>query len=160
MGIHDAVVLGLDPGRDKIGFAAARRDKSLLFSGILPSREDAVWERALGREEGIKEIFEIFSPWLRECPASNTKGLKLSLIVVGNGTCSGLLLQRVRRCAKCEVLCVDERGTTLEARKLYWRLHRPAWWQRLLPQGIRVPPRPLDDLAAWAIAHRGIEGTE
>ena len=157
MGIHDAVVLGLDPGRDKIGFAAARRDKSLLFSGILPSREDAAWERALGREEDMKEIF---SPWLRECPASNMEGLKLSLIVVGNGTCSGPLLQRVRRCTRCEVLCVDERGTTLEARKLYWRLHRPAWWQRLLPQSMRVPPRPLDDLAAWAIAARGIDRAE
>ena len=157
MGIHDAIVLGLDPGRDKIGFAAARRDKSLLFSGILPSREDTVWERALGYEEDVKEIF---SPWLRECPASNTEGLKLSLIVVGNGTCSAPLLQRVRRCARCEVFCVDEHGTTLEARRLYWLLHRPSWWQRLLPQGMRVPPRPLDDLAAWAIANRGIERTE
>ena len=94
MGIHDAVVLGLDPGRDKIGFAAVRRDKSLLFSGILPSREDAAWERALECEEDMKEIF---SPWLRECSASDTEGLKLSLVVVGNGTCSDPLLQRVRR---------------------------------------------------------------
>ena len=153
MGIHTEIVLGLDPGRDKIGFAAVRRDKSFLFSGILPALEDAVWERALGREGNIREIF---SPWLRECPSSPTEGLKLSLIVVGNGTCSGTLLDAVRRCALCEVLCVDERGTTLEARKLYWRLHRPAWWQRLLPQGMRVPSRPLDDLAAWAIANRGM----
>ena len=157
MGIHDAVVLGLDPGRDKMGFAAVRRDKILLFSGILPSQERAALERALGREEGMKEIF---SPWLRECPSSDTEGLKLSLIVVGNGTCSGPLIERVRRCARCEVLCVDERGTTLVARERYWRLHRPAWWQRFLPQSMRVPPRPLDDLAAWVIAERGIDRTE
>ncbi|MCR4817749.1 MAG: endonuclease [Fretibacterium sp.] len=157
MGIHDTVVLGLDPGRDKIGFAAVRRDKSLLFSGILPSQESAVWERALGCKENVKEIL---SPWLRECPASDTERLKLSLIVVGNGTCSDSLLDNVRCCARCEVLCVDEHGTTLEARRLYWRLHRPTWWQRLLPQDMRVPPRPLDDLAAWAIANRGIERTE
>ena len=156
MGIYDAVVLGLDPGRDKIGFAAVGEDKSLLFSGILPPQKDVVWKRALGREG---RAWEVFSPWLRESPAPGKETLKLSLIVVGNGTCSGSLLETVRRCASCEVVCADERGTTLEARRRYWRLHRPTWWQRLLPEGMRVPPRPLDDLAAWIIAERGMDRT-
>ncbi|MCR5346714.1 MAG: hypothetical protein K6E38_02975 [Fretibacterium sp.] len=144
----------MDPGRDKIGFAAVMGDKSLLFSGILPAQESDVLERALRREGNIRDIF---SPWLRECVDFGTEELELSLIVVGNGTCSGPLIDRVRQYALCEVLCVDERGTTLEARKRYWCLHHPSWWQRVLPRGMRVPPRVLDDLAAWVIAERGID---
>ena len=154
MGIHDALVLGLDPGRDKIGFAAVRGDKSLLFSGILPPQEVAVWAGALGPEGRLEEFL---SPWLKEGRTSVIGGQRPSLVVVGNGTHSAPLMETVRRCARCEVICVDERGTTLEARGLYWCLHRPSWWQRFLPQSVRVPPRPLDDLAAWAIAGRGID---
>jgi hypothetical protein len=49
---------------------------------------------------------------------------------------------------------VREKGTTLEARNLYWNLHPPKGWLRLVPQSLIVPPRDVDDLAAWAIALR------
>jgi hypothetical protein len=50
----------------------------------------------------------------------------------------------------------DERMTTLEARGLYWALHPPRGMYRIIPKSLRVPPRNLDDLAAWAIIQRAI----
>ena len=63
----------------------------------------------------------------------------------------------MRKIVGHEIITVDERNTTLEARSLYWRLHRPGIFVRLLPEGMRVPPRVIDDLAAWAVALRGLK---
>ena len=52
---------------------------------------------------------------------------------------------------------VDERGTSELARLLYWRRHPPRGMLRLVPVGLRVPPRPIDDFAAYAIALRALE---
>jgi hypothetical protein len=49
---------------------------------------------------------------------------------------------------------VDERGTSEEARSLYWRDHPPRGLARLVPLGMRAPPRSIDDYAAYAIALR------
>ena len=151
MGIHAEVILGLDPGRDKIGFAFADTDKakSLVMSGILPPRDkDLFWDAVRGGD------FKAFVPWARETPKEVTSCFRLSLVAVGNGTYGGELDAEARKNVSCDVVVVDEHGTTLEARNLYWRLYRPVLLQRLLPQSLRVPPRPLDDLAAWAIALR------
>jgi len=57
---------------------------------------------------------------------------------------------------------VGEKSTTLEARNLYFRDHPASWWQRLVPVGMRSPPRHIDDYAAYAIALRWLaaRGTE
>ena len=153
MGIHAEVILGLDPGRDKAGFAFVGRDGGLFLSGIFPPKESTAFWAAVRTE-----LAAGFIPWQKE----RSGGLfpirfRVFRVAVGNGTCGDTLTNEAQRQVPCDVVSVDERGTTLEARDLYWRLHRPAWWQRLLPRGLRVPPRPLDDLAAWAIALRGFD---
>ena len=47
---------------------------------------------------------------------------------------------------------VPERDSTLRARDRYFRDQPTPWWQRLLPRGMRVPPRPVDDYAAVVLA--------
>ncbi len=49
---------------------------------------------------------------------------------------------------------VDERETTLLARKRYFQAHPPRGWRRLVPRGMLLPPRPIDDFAALLIAER------
>jgi hypothetical protein len=49
---------------------------------------------------------------------------------------------------------VDERETTLRARALYFADHPPRGWRRLIPLGLQLPPRPIDDYAAILIARR------
>lgn len=76
-----------------------------------------------------------------------------AVVVVGNGTGSAQLARRLRA-RGVEPLLVDEKGTTLRARELYFRDHPPRGMLRLLPPGMRAPPRTIDDYAAVAIALR------
>jgi hypothetical protein len=53
-----------------------------------------------------------------------------------------------------DITTVDETGSTLEARVLYWQEHRPRGWRRLVPLSLQVPPEPVDDFAAVVLARR------
>ncbi|CAN5723443.1 hypothetical protein BH23DEI1_BH23DEI1_01650 [soil metagenome] len=74
-------------------------------------------------------------------------------VVVGDGTGSAAISDGLRDRGVVHEL-VDEYGTSEEARELYWRDHPPRGWWRLVPLGLRPPPRSLDDYAAYAIALR------
>jgi RNase H-fold protein (predicted Holliday junction resolvase) len=52
------------------------------------------------------------------------------------------------------IALVDERETTLRARARYFAAHPPTGWRRLVPLGMLLPPRPIDDFAAVLIAER------
>ena len=144
------IILALDPGRNKTGFAFVDFDGRLLASGIFLTDE---------REKFFDEL-ESSSPkflsWLKEGSTENFNE-PVSLIIIGNGTTSGEFSLYVQERASCEIIPVDEKNTTLEARELYWKIHRPGLITRLLPEGLRVPKRTLDDLAAWAVALRGLK---
>ncbi len=49
---------------------------------------------------------------------------------------------------------IDEHNSTLEARSVYWELYPPKGLRRLIPEGLRVPPRAIDDLAAIVLVRR------
>jgi len=74
-------------------------------------------------------------------------------VLLGDGTGSRELAAALRGRGLCPEL-VDETGTSEMARLLYWRRHPPRGVGRLVPLGMRVPPRPIDDFAAYAIALR------
>jgi hypothetical protein len=74
-------------------------------------------------------------------------------VLVGDGTGSGQLLARLAELGVSAEL-VPEDGTSLEARDLYYQRNQPRGWARLVPLGFRVPPVPIDDYAAYAIALR------
>ena len=52
------------------------------------------------------------------------------------------------------ITLVDERYSTLDARDRYWDLYHPQWLARLIPQGMRQPPRPIDDIVAILLIER------
>lgn len=151
------LALGLDPGRDKTGFAFVNLDGDLLLSGIFPTSEREIFFA------GITGAAPNLSAWITEgssdfLPAN--LGDELRFVVVGDGTTSrefAAWTEGVFSACGCEILTVDERNTTLEARGLYWKIHEPGFLTRLLPEGLRVPGRVLDDLAAWAVALRGLK---
>lgn len=76
-----------------------------------------------------------------------------AVLVVGDGTGS-YAVQKILARRNLKVRRVDERGTSLEARHLYFRDHPPRLPLRWLPQGLWWPPRSIDDYAAYAIALR------
>ncbi len=160
MAIHSGekdLALGLDPGRDKTGFAFVNLDGDLIVSGIFSSHE---------RENFFAEIEKAIpnlSSWIQEGNPSflpENPSHHLRVIIIGNGTTSREFSSWVENrtsCYKCDIMSVDERNTTLEARSLYWKIHRLGLMARLIPEGLRVPNRVLDDLAAWAVALRCVK---
>lgn len=74
-------------------------------------------------------------------------------VLVGSGTARRELLEELRGVGLKPEL-VDERSTTLEARALYFRDNPPKGVSKLIPKGMRYPPRDIDDYAAYAIALR------
>jgi len=143
--------LGLDPGRDKIGFAFVDENGELLYSGIIPKKLV---------ESFLIALFEGNWAALAACgcegDVSLLVGKSLELVLLGGGTASEEL-ERVLRRNKIEYEVVDESFSTLQAREMYYRIHPPKGFRRLLPLSFLVPGRDIDDLAAWALARRWIE---
>lgn len=120
---------GLDPGRSKCGLVltdpACREIREAL---VLPP--EAAWER--------------LEQWHRH--------QALAAVVIGDGTGSGPWRRRLEPLLPVEL--VDERGTTLAARRRYWELFPARGWRRLLPLGLRQPPRDYDDVVAQLLLER------
>ena len=145
------MILGIDPGRGKTGWAITDEMGGLLLSGIFPTIEG---ERFF---QGIEQLSpEMIAPYVLEGNGAEIRGLRLSECVVGNGTGKKLLFS-LAQTLPFRVKLVSEKGTTLQSRDLYWRIHPPKGLQRIFPAALRVPPRDLDDLAAWAIVLRHLE---
>ena len=145
------MILGIDPGRGKSGWAITDERGELLLSGIFPTVEG---DRFF---QGIERLSpEMIAPYVLEGRVDKIGKIRLSECVVGNGTGRELLLS-LAQTLPLRVQLVPEKGTTLQSRDLYWRIHPPKGLQRILPASLRVPPRDLDDLAAWAIVLRHLE---
>lgn len=54
------------------------------------------------------------------------------------------------------VRLVPEHNTTLLARERYFDENPPTGWRRLIPRGMLLPPRPVDDYAALVIAEQAM----
>ena len=72
-------------------------------------------------------------------------------VLIGDGTGSDTVKELLTK-RKIQYEIVDEWGSSLTARKLYFRDQPPKGLQRLLPQGMRTPPGLIDDYAAYALA--------
>jgi len=123
----------LDPGRSKCGLVRTDR-------------------RCLQVEEAL-----ILPP--DRCRATlaawHGQGL-LVAVVLGDGTTSRSWRDTLTALQIPSQL-VDEWGTTLAARERYWQLWPARGWRRLLPRGLRIPPRQLDDLAAQVLLERWLQ---
>lgn len=124
-------ILGLDPGRDKCGIAIIQGQQKLLYHQIVDS------------DQAIAKIGQL------------TQKYSLELIVMGNGTTSKSWYQQIKsNLATVPIITIDERNSTLEARDRYWLMYPPQGLQRIIPQGLRVPPRPVDDIVAIILIER------
>ncbi|MCQ4765829.1 hypothetical protein NE577_17430, partial [Cloacibacillus evryensis] len=83
--------------------------------------------------------------WRMEGAVKNLAGRRAEKICNGDGTSS----KEFAKDFPFEYSETDEYGTTLEARKLFWRLHPPGGIMKLVPLSLRTPPRNIDELAAY-----------
>ncbi len=127
-------VIGLDPGYSKCGLACSDAKRQRLDLCLICTPH-ACWRH-------------LQDWWLERQPVC---------LYLGDGTCSvPWRLALLTWWPAQDLKLVSESRTSLEARQRYWRLHSCRSWQRLLPEGLRQPPRPVDDLAALVILERGL----
>lgn len=123
-------ILGLDPGRDKCG-VAVMRGRQIIYQQIIDS------DRAIATIQQLARQYD------------------LNLIVMGNGTTSKDWQKLIESSSiALPVVTVDEKNSTVEARDRYWTMYPPQGLQRLIPLGLRVPPRPVDDIVAILLIER------
>ncbi|WP_242041776.1 pre-16S rRNA-processing nuclease YqgF [Alkalinema sp. FACHB-956] len=129
--------LGFDPGRDKCGVAIVDDH------GHPPVHEVIAVDQALTVVETLCQHYPV------------------RLIVLGDQTGSKAWQKQFQGALpEIPVQRVDERFSSLEARDRYWQLHPPQGLQKLIPQGMRTPPRPIDDLVAIILVERYLKSLE
>jgi RNase H-fold protein (predicted Holliday junction resolvase) len=102
---------------------------------------------------GIAPV-EALAERLREIVSRNPVGVA----AIGRGT-NAAAVAAVVQSLGIPVELVDERETTLQARARFFRDHPPRGWRRLIPAGMLLPDRPIDDYAALLIAERYLKAS-
>ncbi len=124
-------LLAVDPGHTKSGIAVISGSGEVLYHDIIPSSM-------------LGETVDVIA-----------RSHNATTILVGDGTTAEqAIVQIAQFCSRDRIVCVPEAGTTLEARARYWSDNPPGCAMMLIPAGMRIPPRPVDDYAAIVIADR------
>ncbi len=128
----DSVILGFDPGKDKCGVAVMGLDRQLQYHEVVSS------------SSVIAAMDDLYQKY------------PISLLVMGNQTTSKRWKQQIQEklSSSVNIILVDERYTSLEARDRYWLMYPPKGLNKLLPKGMRTPPRPIDDIVAILLIER------
>lgn len=132
MNDYTTTFLGFDPGKDKCGIAVMKSDGSLLFHQVVSS------------EEAIATIFHLAAQF------------QVEQLIIGDQTTAKKWIKELEKSGWSpeQIKRIDERYSSLEARDRYWQMYPPKGLQRLIPQGMRQPPRPVDDIVAIILIER------
>ncbi|NEP85685.1 MAG: pre-16S rRNA-processing nuclease YqgF [Okeania sp. SIO2C2] len=126
------MILGFDPGSQKCGIAIMDREKQLHYHQVIESLEVV---------KKIKNLHQKFD---------------IDLIVIGDQTHSKTWKQSLTKIISktVPIIKIDERYSSLEARDRYWQMYPPQGIFRLIPLGMRIPPKPVDDIVAIILIER------
>jgi RNase H-fold protein (predicted Holliday junction resolvase) len=129
------VILGFDPGRQKCGLAVMGLDRRLYYHEVIAATEAIATIQLLQQQYPISFLVMGDQTSAKEWRENITAGLAEPLRIVP----------------------VDERYSTLEARDRYWQMYPPQGLAKLIPQGVRTLPRPIDDIVAILLIERYLE---
>jgi RNase H-fold protein (predicted Holliday junction resolvase) len=128
-------VLAVDPGCAKCGVAVVENDLAVLHRSVVASGEI---------QPVLEQLIRLYHP---------------QTILIGRGTgCRHLLAGLKEILDGRNVLMVDEKFSTQDARKAYYEENPPAGLWRLVPRGLLFPKVPIDDYAAVVLARRFLQG--
>jgi RNase H-fold protein (predicted Holliday junction resolvase) len=128
------LLLGFDPGRDKCGLALVEAEGNIIQKEVVVSQQAILT---------IKKWSQTYS---------------IAQIVMGNQTTSKQWRDQLKEAfPEIEIIMVDERNSSIEARDRYWQLYPPRGLMALVPKGMRVPPRPIDDIVAVLLVERSLQ---
>ncbi|MCL2924819.1 MAG: pre-16S rRNA-processing nuclease YqgF [Trichodesmium sp. MAG_R04] len=126
------MILGFDPGRDKCGIAIMDKNRQLHYNQVVDSAKITITITKLSQQ------FDI------------------NLIIIGDQTTSKIWQQNLTEIIseKIPIIKIDERYSSLEARDRYWEIYPPQGFIRLVPPGMRIPPKAIDDIVAIILIER------
>jgi RNase H-fold protein (predicted Holliday junction resolvase) len=123
--------LGFDPGKDKCGLA------------IVDANQQPIWHQVVRSAGVLAQLAAIVA------------SEPIALLIMGDQTASKAWKARLTEAfPTLKMVQVDERYSSLEARDRYWQMYPPQGLARLVPQGMRQPPRPIDDIVAILLVER------
>lgn len=126
------MILGFDPGKDKCGVAVMSPEGKIETHQVIPSREVIDYLQSLCRQ------------------------YKINLLVMGNQTTCKTWQKQLKEefSSEIPIQLANEYNSTNEARERYWKMYPPRGLMRLVPLGMRLPPRPVDDIVAIILIER------
>jgi len=129
------IYVGFDPGKDKCGMAIVQGDS-------MPLRHEVV---------ASAQAVETLVSWCET--------FEIEALILGDQTGSKQWRSRIQAVLpELRIEVIDERFSSQEARDRYWDVYPAMGFDRLVPRGMRVPPRAIDDLVAIILVERFLGG--
>lgn len=127
------IVLGIDPGRKKCGWAVVSKDRGELAKGITSLKK---------LKETINEIGGRYT---------------IHKVVIGDKTGGGLVEGKIRESQlSVEIVRMEEHLTSIEAKVRFFKDNPPKGIWRLVPLAFQSPSRSVDDYVALILGERFI----
>jgi len=128
---EEEIIIAIDPGTKKCGYAVADSNISILQREVIST----------------DKIVEIITDSLNI--------YKIDKIILGNGTNYKNIEESLKNhFSKLKIVLIEEKFSTLEARKKYFEAHPPRGIFKLVPLSLRVPPCCYDDFVAVLLAEK------
>ncbi len=157
------IILGFDPGRDKCGLAVMESGDKGWGSPLAPLSKGGKrkgGERKRGEKKKGKKILlynqVVIAEEVLDKISSLIAEFSVDLVVMGDQTTAKFWQKKLEQIIpkSFRIVLVDERNSSLEARDRYWQMYPPQGLSKLIPQGMRLPPRPVDDIVAILLIER------
>ena len=117
--------ISIDPGNKKCGLLLANiKSGNVIEAGI----------------STVSKFIDVVYLWNEE--------YEISKIVIGNGTNSKYIENKLKQKNISNFTYINEKGSTLRARFRYWEIWPPNYFIRWLPRKILFPPDNLDAVVA------------
>lgn len=128
---EEEIIIAIDPGTKKCGYAVADSNLSVL-------QREVIFTEKISKT--IEDSLNIY---------------KINKIILGNGTNYKNIEKRLKNhFPELKIILIEEKFSTLEARKKYFEAHPPRGIFKLIPLSLRVPPCHYDDFVAVLLAEK------
>ncbi|MCX5964717.1 MAG: Holliday junction resolvase RuvX [Cyanobacteria bacterium] len=122
---------GFDPGKDKCGIAIVTLEGNPIRHEVIAS------DSAIATLQSWMQTHSINS------------------LILGDQTGSKQWRSRIiEALPNIQIITIDERFSSQQARDRYWKMYPAQGLQKLVPLGMRTPPRPIDDIVAIILVER------
>ena len=128
---EEEIIIAIDPGTKKCGYAVVDSNLSVLQREVISIEKIA---------KTIQDNLNIY---------------KINKIILGNGTNYKNIEERLKnQFSLLRIILIEEKFSTLEARKKYFEAYPPRGILKIIPLSLRVPPCHYDDFVAILLAEK------